>query len=208
MVDGVCGGIAEYFDLDPTLVRVVWVLITLLSLTGILLYVAAMIIVPANPSYSGVWPVKSSKNNHKFWGILLVVVGIAFLLDNLGVSLWHHWWGLWDVMLPIVLILAGVAFLFGGRNYVSSATPLDDTGGSSEASQPEVTSGPRRKLYRAVYERKLFGVCGGLGQYFNVDPTIVRVLFIVSALASFGLTVLLYAVMAIVLPKEPIALPA
>lgn len=46
-LDGVCGGIAEYFDMDPTLVRLGWVLITLFSAgAGIVGYIAAAIIMP------------------------------------------------------------------------------------------------------------------------------------------------------------------
>ena len=50
MLDGVCAGFAEYFGIDPTLVRVVWALITLFWGTGILLYIACMIIIPRKPS--------------------------------------------------------------------------------------------------------------------------------------------------------------
>ena len=46
MVCGVCGGIAEYFDIDPTLVRLVWVIITLMGGAGILAYIIAAIIMP------------------------------------------------------------------------------------------------------------------------------------------------------------------
>ena len=47
MVEGVCGGIAEYFDIDPTLVRLGWVLITLFSAgAGIIGYIAAAVIMP------------------------------------------------------------------------------------------------------------------------------------------------------------------
>ena len=46
MLSGVCGGIAEYFDIDPTLVRLVWVIITLMGGAGILAYIIAAIIIP------------------------------------------------------------------------------------------------------------------------------------------------------------------
>lgn len=46
MLCGVCGGIAEYFNIDPTLVRLVWVLITLMGGAGILAYIIAAIIIP------------------------------------------------------------------------------------------------------------------------------------------------------------------
>jgi phage shock protein C len=47
MIAGVCGGIAEYFDVDPTLVRLAWVLFGFAAGSGILAYVIAWIIVPS-----------------------------------------------------------------------------------------------------------------------------------------------------------------
>lgn len=49
MVSGVCGGIAEYFDIDPTLVRLGWVVFCALAGSGIIAYIIAAIIVPSNP---------------------------------------------------------------------------------------------------------------------------------------------------------------
>lgn len=46
MLCGVCGGIAKYFNIDPTLVRLVWVIITLMGGAGILAYIIAAIIIP------------------------------------------------------------------------------------------------------------------------------------------------------------------
>jgi len=211
MIDGVCGGVAEYFGVDPTLVRIAWVLLTVLGGSGILLYIAAMILMPAHPAFAPVSeqvpPLSqspSSSTNQRFWGFLLVIVGVAWLMSNLGV--WHRWWGFsWDLLLPTALILAGVAFLFGGRNYVSdSAQNKSGEGRTSEMNNTTEGRQAPRKLYRSLIERKLFGVCGGLGSYFNIDPTIIRLLFIISVFASFGLTVFAYITMAIVVPDEPL----
>lgn len=49
-------------------------------------------------------------------------------------------------------------------------------------------------------DQKLFGVCGGLGEYFGIDPTVVRLLFIV-AFFGFGTGLLVYIVLAIVMPS-------
>lgn len=47
MIGGVCAGIAEYFDADPTLVRILWVIFTALSIgTGILAYLICWVIIP------------------------------------------------------------------------------------------------------------------------------------------------------------------
>ena len=46
MLNGVCGGIAEYFDIDPTLVRLAWVILTCFGGAGIWAYIIAAIIIP------------------------------------------------------------------------------------------------------------------------------------------------------------------
>ena len=59
-----------------------------------------------------------------------------------------------------------------------------------------------RKLYRSKTDRKVAGVCGGLAQYFNIDATLIRVLFVVLAVLG-GSGVLLYLALWIIVPKEP-----
>jgi phage shock protein PspC (stress-responsive transcriptional regulator) len=59
----------------------------------------------------------------------------------------------------------------------------------------------QKKLYRSTKDRIVFGVCGGLGKYFNIDPTIVRVIFVITIFFD-GLGILVYIILAIVVPKE------
>ena len=61
---------------------------------------------------------------------------------------------------------------------------------------------PTRRLYRSRSDRKLAGVCGGLAQFFNLDPTLIRVLFVVLAVLG-GSGILIYLAMWIMVPKEP-----
>ena len=49
LLDGVCGGVAEYFDIDPTLVRLAWVLFTAMGGAGIVAYIVAAIVIPRRP---------------------------------------------------------------------------------------------------------------------------------------------------------------
>jgi len=49
MVCGVCAGIAEYYNIDPTLVRVVWAIASCFAFAGVIAYVAAAIIIPVKP---------------------------------------------------------------------------------------------------------------------------------------------------------------
>ncbi len=65
----------------------------------------------------------------------------------------------------------------------------------------------RRRLYRCRHDQRLAGVASGVAEYFDVDITLVRVLWFVSIFFG-GFTILLYIVMAIVVPLEPDYLPA
>ncbi len=59
----------------------------------------------------------------------------------------------------------------------------------------------KKRLYRSTTDKKIFGVCGGLAEYFNIDPVIIRVVWAVFAL-FYGMGLLLYLIMAFVLPKD------
>ena len=61
-----------------------------------------------------------------------------------------------------------------------------------------------RKLYRSRNERMIAGVCGGLGEYFNIDPTLIRLLFVFLALAG-GPGLVAYIVLLVVVPEEPLS---
>lgn len=47
-IDGVCGGIAEYFEIDSTIVRLIWVIAVLFVGTGVLAYIVCMVVMPVN----------------------------------------------------------------------------------------------------------------------------------------------------------------
>ena len=58
-----------------------------------------------------------------------------------------------------------------------------------------------KRLYRSRSDKMLSGVCGGLAKYFGIDPTIVRVIFVLLIFAN-GLGILAYIILAIVVPLE------
>jgi phage shock protein C len=61
---------------------------------------------------------------------------------------------------------------------------------------------PSEKLYRSRTNRQVAGVCGGLAERFNVDPTVMRVLFVVLAILG-GSGILLYIALWIIVPEQP-----
>ncbi|MFA5725907.1 MAG: PspC domain-containing protein [Candidatus Omnitrophota bacterium] len=59
------------------------------------------------------------------------------------------------------------------------------------------------KLYLSNTDRKIGGVCGGLGEYFEVDSTVFRILFIFLTIISFGIGVIGYLAVWMVIPRKP-----
>ena len=139
MVFGVSGGLAEYFDVDPSLMRIAWVVAILASGgVALLAYIILAIVVPKEESRAaepsevvrenlGDLPADAAeagnalgitsdeedtgrgKRGRTLAGIVLVAVGAVFLLSNLGVLSWWRW----DVFWPVLLIGVGAALLVG-----------------------------------------------------------------------------------------------
>ncbi len=119
-VAGVCGGLGEYFELDPVLFRLAFILLVFVGGAGVFGYAALWIMVPEK--------------------------------DGAGIL-------------------------------------------------------EQRRLRRSLAERKIAGICGGLGEYLDVDPVFFRVLFVVLAFIG-GLGVLLYIALWIAMPQATGAAPA
>ena len=136
MLGGVCGGLGEYFNVDPVLVRLLFVLFAAFGGAGIPVYIALWLVVPEETQgQSKPWPdrvrdgaeeiaerarhigdeVRRSSDTPSpavafLVGAVLVAAGVAFLLRNLGISWmrWVHMGTLW----PIVPIVVGLVFLW------------------------------------------------------------------------------------------------
>lgn len=122
ILGGVCGGIAEYFDVDVTIVRLAWVFATFMGGISILLYIIAWIIVPENPyqkkskkavdfentqSDGETQCSKNEKRNNgrEILGWILIGLGILFLLNRLLPWLSLH------ITWPVILIIIGLAII-------------------------------------------------------------------------------------------------
>jgi phage shock protein C len=207
VIDGVCSGLAEYLQVDVTLVRVLWTVSIFIGGLGIIAYIAAMIIVPVNPDHLRLKSEEKVKRNTGFiWGILLIVVGLYFLIDWLDldyfwdggfgfhrISWWDgHWGGIW----PWLIIIAGVV-------YIVYALSKDKEKKTVVNGKEKQTYGAK-KLQRSTDNKMLFGVCGGLGHYFNLDPTIIRVVLIIITLLTHPFFWLVaYGASVLIIPEMP-----
>ena len=59
-----------------------------------------------------------------------------------------------------------------------------------------------KKLYRSNSDKKLCGVCGGIAEYFNIDPTLIRLGVVLLSLMGFS-GILAYIIAAIIIPRAP-----
>lgn len=59
-----------------------------------------------------------------------------------------------------------------------------------------------KRLYRPIDDRMLAGVCGGLGIYFNIDSTLIRLAVALGMFFSLGTAILLYVIAALIIPNQ------
>jgi len=194
MIAGVCGGIADYFEIDPTLIRLIVVAIALFGGVGLLAYIAAIFIIPNNPNEE---PSENSsesliKDKSLFWGSLLVILGLFFLLRQMGLFYGFEFWHIpWQMVWAIFLIGIGLYLLYN-RN------KKDNTESNSDVFELK-----GKKLYRSGSQKMLAGVCGGIAEYFEMDVSIIRILWAIITIASAGFGILIYILMIIIFPENP-----
>ncbi|MDW7650986.1 MAG: PspC domain-containing protein [Bacillota bacterium] len=115
MLGGVCMGLARYFDVDVTLVRLIWVLAALFGGSGVLAYIIAWIIIPEEPAEGEAIDITHSSSEEgtptdtKTVGLIVIVIGVFLLFRGLVPRMFFQYY-FW----PLVLILLGLFLMFGG----------------------------------------------------------------------------------------------
>ncbi|GGH13534.1 PspC domain-containing protein [Mucilaginibacter phyllosphaerae] len=173
-VGGVCAGLAEYFNIDVSIVRVLFVLAVCLKGVGVLPYIILWIVLPKrpfnyiNPNFKpGVTPgynpnygqpfgdvkldytvpppfpgqpfapvptVKKTSNAGVIFGIILIVLGSLFLLDQIDFIPDFDFEKLW----PVVLVAVGATLIFGAKKQ-----PWEKPGWTAEKKEADFTEQPK-----------------------------------------------------------------
>ena len=189
---GVCGGFGQYFNLDSALVRILWVFFTIFGGSGILAYLFAVFIIPDETTAKDVTArrlIDGFNDKTLLWGVLLVLVGIILFFQHgdLINSIWSYFWnsGI-NVLLALIIIGVGVYLLYQERQKISSMFGL----------------GSERPLSLSEKDKQLAGICGGIAESIDIDPTIIRIFWMYGTIMSVGIGLILYFILALVLPNK------
>ncbi len=213
VISGVCGGMAEYLGIDVTLVRILFVLLAFVNGIGILLYLLVLLIIPANPNKEAATHVSStgSKDAAILVGVLLILAGIYFLLQYyapfwLPFDFYWHWIFSWRLFWPVLLILLGILYIWYASNRAETekptSVPAKTEPEAGEQREKTIMSDRKKQLTRSRVNKKIAGVCGGMGEYFEIDPTWIRLGWLLVGLFHPPAAILVYIIMAIVVPYE------
>ena len=196
VLGGVCGGLAEYADMEPAAMRILWVLSALLLGIGVLLYVAALFIVPVSPTETpSSGEEAGERRRFRRVGTVFLVFGILFLLSHL--DLIDLGWAKvqffpWRLVWPLTLIGFGLYLLVSGATFAELVARARRRAAAS-------------RLTKTRDGRMIFGICSGVGRYYRVDPTVVRMIWVFFTLLSEGVALILYYVLALLLPYDEAA---
>ena len=121
---GVCGGMAKYFDIDPTIVRLIAVLTLFFGLAGALAYIVLAIVMPLEPQElaktqavskasgeAGVeqYTTEAGRRTSTVIWIILIVVAIIILAGISNLFWWSWWTPLWPIPILLIIVLIVLA---------------------------------------------------------------------------------------------------
>jgi len=164
---------------------------------------------------------REGEKQQGFWnlptvaGLSIISVGVVYLLQQMGLSLPLDF----GALVTALPWLAGVLIILLGFG-VLSWTPRGkrkkerekrkqrqpapahtvETASAERTTQRPSTASGRRRLVKSRTNKKLAGVCGGLGEYFGIDPTLIRIGFVIATIFGGGFPAIpLYIVLAIIM---------
>jgi phage shock protein C len=193
-IGGVAGGMAQYFGIDANLMRILLVLFAFVGGVGLVLYLVALFIVPENPSEEPSVNKPDKRDRNFLLAIILIVIGSLLLLKEFGLFHYFQFWNFrWSSLWAIFLIVLGVLLIVTANRKKNS----EEEQGALEHIIPDMN-----KIRRSRTDRIIAGVCAGIANYFNIDPAIVRLLWVLGTFASIGLGILVYVILIFIFPEQ------
>jgi phage shock protein C len=176
---GVCAGVAEYMNIDPTLVRLIFVGLALFGGAGVPIYLLLWAFVPRDPESLFLMPGRGPGIMSMLFKALIILIIAGVIADQFGTGAGAATFTLG--------LLVGLFFYWRSRRDSS------DEGGLDLATT---------RYYRSESNKKIMGVFGGLADAFGVDATLLRVAGVVLLVVGFPVTIGIYLLLGILMPKR------
>lgn len=183
VVLGVCSGIADYLSTEVANIRLIAVLSLLLGGWSVVAYMITAALLPLEQNLRQLTDeekeVQRKENFRVVLSGILILIGFHFALIQIGlVASGRLFIFPNNFVFPVLFIAIGVYLVISKRQFAVSSKELS----------PDFN--------RTRDNRIIMGVCGGLGKYINVDPTAVRIIFILATMLTLGLIAIGYLIIA------------
>lgn len=139
VVAGVCGGLGEYFGIDPIIIRILFAIITVSGGSGFLVYIILWVVMPergeennstkqivdnntqeikdkATEMANNVETMAKNSKSHIWIGILVIVLGVYFTLGNLGITSWLNIGWVFSTFWPLFIIILGFLIIINYKD--------------------------------------------------------------------------------------------
>ncbi len=189
VLSGICGGLGEYLHTEPNLIRIIFVLVTLLGGWGIALYIAVTLLIPLIPAddeftEEEIGIIKNA-DLKTIAGTIFILLGIYFILKPTGL---FYLLGNFNLQAHYLIVVAIIGL---GIYFIKAKEPILKT---QENLSTEFT--------RSKSDRRFMGVCGGLAKYLNVETTLLRVVWVISLFITAGISLVIYFIFALIVSFE------
>jgi phage shock protein C len=182
---GVCGGLGEFFGVNPIIFRLFFIISLLIGAWGIVIYLILSLVIPNTPllaahNYSDFPNVET----RPVIGIFLIFLGIYLLVKDIGVLEQFSFFGFThQIIIPAILIVVFIMFFV---QYDVSFADIDEN----------------KSIFRTNKNKIFSGVCSSLSEYFNIDVNFMRIIFILFTILTLGIGLLIYLIYSIMIPLE------
>lgn len=191
ILGGVCSGLANYLKMDVANVRLIALLSILLGGWSVVAYLITALLLPAEQKPEELSNIEKSvmqkENFRTLLGGLFILTGFHFALVYIGISNSERFFILPNgFVFPIVAITTGIFIITKANKLYAhfDRSNLDN-------------------YFRSRTDRMIMGVCGGFGEYLNIDSSALRIIFIIATLLTFGMFALVYLLFSFFSHFEP-----
>lgn len=216
VIGGVCGGLGEYFEIDPTIIRIIFIVSMFVFGTGFLAYFLALIILPKDyeileckqyktcETQQEIRETQKPKNSSIVAGLLLIGLGVVLLLNYFNIEFFNYFSFIdWKISLALFIIFYGAYLIYNSTQTTQNETEKEVFAEPKTDTFEYEEENGKKRLYRVTGKDKMFlGICAGCANYFKIDVSISRLAWAFFMMGSGGIGIIVYFVLAFTLPER------